>query len=250
MLAATIGGAIHVLPLCVRRGSVEEPLPLLWRQRATDRTLALRQVLHVIRERSPSAAGLEHPRQHADVHVDGAVRDAGIVTRALELRDRRRRDRGERHVAEVLLDEAEPLLLELDRPRRAAHPLGSQVRVDRLRQPLRSLFVGGEPAVASLFDQLALAARRRSQIRRAEALAVTTAGDGEVCPVLATAFPETHTRNSPSSESPSDEETDRRVNCARPNEVSHVGGQVPNGTPEPQETRPLSSMPPRAQRRD
>ena len=38
------GGAVHVLPLRVRRGSVEETLPLLWRQCAADRTLALRQV--------------------------------------------------------------------------------------------------------------------------------------------------------------------------------------------------------------
>ena len=94
-------GAVHVLPFRVRRGGVEETLPLLWRQCATDRMLALRQVLHVVRERPPSTAGLEHARQHADVHVDRAVRDAGLVTRALELRDRRRRDRGERHVAEV-----------------------------------------------------------------------------------------------------------------------------------------------------
>ena len=110
-------GAVHVLPLRIRRGGVEEPLPFLWRQCAADRTLALGEVMDVIRERSPPAAGLEHARQHADVHVDRAVRDAGIVPRALELRDRRRRDRGERHVAEVLLDEAEPFLLELDRAR-------------------------------------------------------------------------------------------------------------------------------------
>ena len=115
--------------------------------------LALRQVVDVVRERPPTAAGLEHARQHADVHVDRAVRDAGLVPRALELRDRLRRDRGERHVAEVLLDEAESFLLELDRARRAAHPLGVQVGVDRIRQPLRPLFVGGQPAVASFFDR-------------------------------------------------------------------------------------------------
>ena len=83
------GGAEHVLPLCVRRGSVEETLPLLWRQCATGGALALRQVLHVIRERSPSAARFEHARQHADVHVDRAVPDAGLVPRAWELGDRR-----------------------------------------------------------------------------------------------------------------------------------------------------------------
>ncbi len=106
-----------MLPLCVRRCSVEETLPLLWRQCATDRTLALGQVLHVIRERPPATAGLEHPRQHADVHVDRAVRDAGLVPRVLELRDRRRRDGRERHVAKVLLDEAQSFFFELDRPR-------------------------------------------------------------------------------------------------------------------------------------
>jgi hypothetical protein len=62
----------------------------------------------------------------------GAVRDADIVPRALELRDRVR-DCGERHVAEVLRIEAESFLLELDSPRRAANPLGSQVGVDRRR---------------------------------------------------------------------------------------------------------------------
>ena len=209
VLAATIGGAIHVLPLCVRRGSVEETLPLLWRQCATDRTLALGQVLHVIRERSPPAAGLEHPRQHADVHVDRAVRDAGLVPRALELRDRRRGDRRERHVAEVLLDEAEPFLLELDRARGAPHPLGIQVGADRIREPLRPLFVGRQPAVSSFFDELAFSARRRSQIRRAQTLPVSTAGDGEVGPGTAAHVSRGSYSATPRvSESSSDEETD------------------------------------------
>jgi hypothetical protein len=90
------GCAIHVLPLCVRRSSVEETLPLLWGQCATDRTLALRQVLHVIRERARTTARLEHPRQHADVHVDGAVRDADIVPRARTPRSRSRLRRATR----------------------------------------------------------------------------------------------------------------------------------------------------------
>jgi hypothetical protein len=52
---------------------------------------------------------------------------------------------------------------------RAEHRIrfGSQVRVSCLGQPLRSLFIGGEPAVSSLFDHLALAAGRDAQIRRA-----------------------------------------------------------------------------------
>ena len=86
--------------------------------------------------------------------------------------------------------------------------LAVQVGVDRLRQPLRSLFVGRQPAVSSLFDQLALSARRRSQVRRAETLPVSTAGDGEVCPVPADRVSRDSYGNSPSSESPSDEETD------------------------------------------
>jgi hypothetical protein len=39
----------------------------------------------VIRERSPPAAELEDARQHADVHVDRAIRFAGIVTGVLEI---------------------------------------------------------------------------------------------------------------------------------------------------------------------
>jgi hypothetical protein len=48
--------------------------------------------------------------------------------------------------------------------------------------------------VSSLFDHLALAAGGDSQIRPAQALALTTAVEGR--PVLATAFPEAHTFNS------------------------------------------------------
>jgi len=70
------------------------------------------------------------------------------------------------------------------------------------------LFVGSQPAVPSFLDELAFSARRRSQIRRAEPLPVSTAGDGKVSPVLPTAFPKTHSGNSPISDSPSDEETD------------------------------------------
>jgi hypothetical protein len=81
----------------------------------------------------------------------------------------------------------EPLLLEFDGARGAPDPFRSQVRVDPFGQPLRSLFIDGEPAVSSLFDHLAFAAGRDTQIRRAEALAVTTAVDREVRPVLATA---------------------------------------------------------------
>ena len=96
---------------------MEEALPFLCCQGAADWMLSLREIVDVVGERAPPATGLEHARQHTDVHVDRAVRDAGLVTRALKLRDRRRRDRRERHVAEVFLDEAQPFFFELDRPR-------------------------------------------------------------------------------------------------------------------------------------
>lgn len=55
-------GAVDVLPFRIRGSSVEQTLPLLGRQCATDGTMALRQVLYVIREPSPSAAELEDAR--------------------------------------------------------------------------------------------------------------------------------------------------------------------------------------------
>ena len=96
-------GAVHVLPFRVRRGGVEEPLAFLPGQGAADGMLALRQVVDMVRERSPATARLQHARQHADVHVDRAVRDAGLVPRPLEVRDRSCRDRRQGHVAEVAL---------------------------------------------------------------------------------------------------------------------------------------------------
>jgi hypothetical protein len=77
--------------------------------------LALREIVDVVCERPPPATGLEHARQHTNVHVDRTVRDASIVPRALELSDRRRGDCRERHVAEVLLDEAQRFFFDLDR---------------------------------------------------------------------------------------------------------------------------------------
>jgi hypothetical protein len=71
----------------------------------------------MVRQGPPTAAGLQHARQHAHVHVDRPVRDAGLVARPLEAGNCRRCDRGERHVAEVLLDETQAFFFELDRPR-------------------------------------------------------------------------------------------------------------------------------------
>ena len=51
--------------------------------RSADGPLTLWQVLDVISQRSPPAAELQHPRQHADIHVDRAIRDAGVVTDAI-----------------------------------------------------------------------------------------------------------------------------------------------------------------------
>ena len=124
--------AVNVLPLRIRGSGLEQPPPFLWCQRSADGPLPLGEVMDVIRQRSPPAAELQHARQHADIHVDRAIRDAGVVTGALKVGDRRRRDRGERHVAKVLLDDAEPLLLEFDRASGAPDPFRSQVRVDCL----------------------------------------------------------------------------------------------------------------------
>jgi hypothetical protein len=87
--------------------------------------------MDVIRQRPPPAAGLQHPRQHADIHVDRAIGFTAVMTDTLKVCDRRRGDRRERHVlAEVLLDDAEPLFLEFDCAVGAPNPFGSQVRVD------------------------------------------------------------------------------------------------------------------------
>jgi len=123
-------GAVHVLPLRTRRGCLEEPLPFFGCQGTADRVLTLREIVDLVGQRPPPAAGLQHARQHADVHVDRAVRDAGLVTRALKLGDRLRRDCRKRHVAEVFLHEAQSLFLELDPARGAPHPLGIQVGSD------------------------------------------------------------------------------------------------------------------------
>ncbi len=114
MLAATIAAQEDMLPFFGwerrRRTAAGRR-----RQRSADGPLTFWQVLDVISERSPSATELQHPRQDADIHVDRAIGDAGVVTYALEVSDDRSCDRGERHMAKVLLDDAEPLLLGLDR---------------------------------------------------------------------------------------------------------------------------------------
>lgn len=94
--------AVDVLPLGIRGGGLEQALPLVCRQRSPDGPVALGQVADVVGERSPAAAELQHPRQHADVHVDGAIRHAGVVSGALELGDGCGGDSRQRRVAEVL----------------------------------------------------------------------------------------------------------------------------------------------------
>jgi hypothetical protein len=76
--------AVHVLPFLIRCGGGEQPPLFLRGQRSADGMLTLRQVANMVRQGSPTAAGLEHARQHAHVHIDGAVRDAGLVARALK----------------------------------------------------------------------------------------------------------------------------------------------------------------------
>src|SRR5688572_19147483 len=138
----------------------------------------------MLRHGSPTTAGLQHARQYADVHVDGTVRDSRVVADALEVGNRRSRDRRQWHVAEMPLDEAQTFLFQLDGSRRATHPLGGEVRVDRLRQALGSLLVGGQQSATGVVNQVALPLLRLLQVRCAETFAVTLAGDGEVCPVL------------------------------------------------------------------
>jgi hypothetical protein len=80
-------GAIDVLPFGIRGGDVEQTTPFLARQRPADGSLALWQIIDVVSECSPSAAELQHPRQHPDIHVNRAISDAGVMTGAQ--RDRR-----------------------------------------------------------------------------------------------------------------------------------------------------------------
>ena len=204
----------------------------------------------MIRERSPPAAELQHPRQHADIHVDRAIGYAGVVTGTLKVGDCRRGDRGERHVAEVLLDDAEPLLLEFDRASGAPDPFRSQVCIDGFGETLRPLLVNGQSAVSSLLDQLALAASCNAQVRRAEALAITTAVDREVRPGTADRVSRGSYVQLPELRVFIRRGIRPRVNCARADELVHVRGQVPHRASKPQEPRTLAAMSPGAKRCD
>ena len=78
----------------------------------------------------------------------------------------------------MLLDDAESLLLEFDR----AVTIGaaSQLnRVTRVRQPLRSLFVGRGAGRARFSDHLAFPARRHPQVSGAETLPIPLVAGGE-----------------------------------------------------------------------
>src|SRR5690349_20358029 len=74
--------------------------------------------------------------------------------------------------------------------------LAVYVGVNRLEQPLRPSRVRGYRAESGIFDELPFLLSRRLQVRRAETLAIAPAIDREVRPVLASAFPEAHDRNS------------------------------------------------------
>jgi hypothetical protein len=63
-----------------RKVSTKPDQAHLGRQRSSDGPLTLWQVLDVISERSPAAAELQHPTQHANIHVDRAIGNAGVVT--------------------------------------------------------------------------------------------------------------------------------------------------------------------------
>ncbi len=53
-------GAVHVLPLGFRGGSIEKALLLFWRQRSADGALTFRKVVDVVSEGSPTTAELQH----------------------------------------------------------------------------------------------------------------------------------------------------------------------------------------------
>ena len=82
------GRAVDVLPFGIRGSRVEESFAFFGCERTADRMLAFRKVVDVLSECAPPTARLEHARQHADVHVDRAVRDAGLVAGTLEGCDR------------------------------------------------------------------------------------------------------------------------------------------------------------------
>jgi hypothetical protein len=73
----------------------------------------------------------------------------------------------------------------------------------------------------AVLDQVTFSLLRQLQVRRSETLAIPLPGDGEIGPVLATAFPDTHSRNSPAFDAPSDAETNcvstahARMNASR-----------------------------------
>jgi hypothetical protein len=92
-------------------------LALLGRQRPADGTLTFGQVAHVVRQRAPASARLEHAGQHADVHVDRAVGLARVMALTLVVGDRLRGDGSQRYVTEVAFQGDQPLFLELDRAR-------------------------------------------------------------------------------------------------------------------------------------
>ncbi|ODS54082.1 MAG: hypothetical protein ABS36_11590 [Acidobacteria bacterium SCN 69-37] len=180
---------VDVLPLRIGCRSLEEPLALVGCQRPADRTLTFGQVAHVVRQRTPSAARLEDARQHADIHIDGPVGLARVMALALVVGNSLRGDSGQRHVAEVTLQGDQPLFLELDRAGRAVQALAVDVGVHGLEQPLRSLRMRRDGAVAGVLDELPLLALGVLQVRRVEPLAVATAIDREVRPVLTPALP-------------------------------------------------------------
>src|SRR5258708_18615915 len=85
--------------------------------------LAPRQVANMFGQGSPTTAGPEHTPQHADVHVDRPVRDAGVVAGALKIFGRRRCDLPERKGSPKPLFAGQELPLPLPCPRRGAPPL-------------------------------------------------------------------------------------------------------------------------------
>lgn len=96
--------------------------------------------------------------------------------------------------------------VELECSSRAVDALRRQVLDDRLGQPLPAVLGDAKCTMAGGLQQLTLPTLRCLEILGAEPLAVPPAIDGEVGPVLPSAFPEAHASSPPSGDVRSDED--------------------------------------------
>ena len=145
----------------------------------------------MIVERSPPATVLQDPTQGPDVHIDGPIGDACIMSRLLISRNRLPCKRRQSHIAEVLCHQAQPFAFELNGSRRTPYDLGSEVAVDGVMQPLRAV-LGGQVPGARGFDQISLPLPGNLPVSSPQRLAIAHAINAEICPVPTTALPGAH----------------------------------------------------------